>query len=293
METYSVNWNLDSSLANYKLRITDCYEKTLIDKLDECDNLTFLGWADANSNYREAIFQIKDYETVYLRICKDTGGGSLGVVAGPYIRLSTTASLSTVNSYLNVQYGGTSGTLLSSNILNAQFDFWMITKDKENNKKDLQVFWQCKAPGQSHTGSQGFILGTSANNRDYIGIIGSGNNNIFIYYLDDSTLAQYSIPSDTTGFSDEYKIFKMNWMPITVNGNIANTRDNCENYFVKIFNSNAELNAIEVATSSNKDSSSIRKLIQVGDKKYRQIVTCYWVEDPKGDEPTITLTNIT
>ena len=294
METYNVNWDLDSTLSSYKAKMEDCLENTIVDKLSDCDNLTFLGWADANNNFHEAVFQIKNYETLYLRLCKDNNNGitTASVTVQPAIRITSTANLTTVNSFVNVQYGGSPSTLISANANNAQFDFWMITKDKENNKKDLQVLWQPKAPGQVHSASQGIILGTSMNNRDYIGIIGASNNGIIIYFLDDTNITPYYIPMDLTGYSDNSKVFKMNWMPITSTGALTTTVDNCELDFVKIFNS--KLGAVEVSnTGNNKDSAEIRKLIQIGNDYYRQIVTCYWVKDPKGDETPITLTNIT
>lgn len=294
METYNVNWDLDSTLSSYKERIVDCYENTIIDKLSDCDNLTFLGWASASgNNIREAVFQIKNYDTLYLRICTDNASNqsSSTITVQPVIRLNTSSSLSINNTYISLNWGGSGSTLVSAGGLNAQFNFWMVTKDKANNKKDLQVLWQTKAPTATHIASQGIILGTSQEGHDYVGIFSNGNTNvIYIYFLDDANLTTYYVPLDATGYTDNTRVIKLNWLPITSTGSITTTIDVCDIDFVRIYNTN--LGAIE-ATGYTKDSGEIRKLIQIGNDYYRQIVTSYWVKDPKGDETPVTITNIT
>lgn len=295
METYIVDWDLDPTLSSFKLRMKDCLENSIVSRLGQCQNLNFLGWAegDANSHYAEAVFQIKDYDTIFLRICKDNKStGDVGINANlPTIRLSSSPSLTTVNSYLSlgssVTYGGEPSTFLSfesigsaSQATNAKFNFWMVTKDEGNNSgiKNLQVLWQPKAPNATNAKSQGIFLGTTESNRDYIAVMCNGNNMIRIFYLDDGEYTNYSIPVDSVGYTETLKALKMNWMPITMNNSLANTVDNCEDDYVKIFNSN--LGTVD----SDKNSSEVRKLIQIGNDYYRQIVGCYWIKDPKGDE---------
>ena len=288
MESYYVDWNLDSSITNFNDRFADMMENTIVDKLDDCGNLTYLGMA-SSGNYREAVFQILDCENLYLRIGKNDRSDFYTTSGYPFFRLSTSASLSTCNSYIttNISYGGTPNFLQTNNS-NVKFNFYMVTDGTQDN--NLRAIWQCKSPNSSITQSQGIILGQTDSERDFVGVMGQGANQIAIIYLDDSTNTAYRVIPDTSlSYAISGKVLKKNWWPVTTDNSLLNTVDNLGSDFTRIYC--AELDSLE-NSGTNKDSASIRKLIQIDNTYYRQIVANYWVVDPNGDETPVTITNI-
>ena len=293
MESYIVDWDRDTTISSFSESIADLFENTIIPKISACANMTYLGMA-SSSNRREAVFQIKDYETLYLRLCKYERDDFYSTSGWPYWRLSTTADLATCNSYyttspgnVSISYGGTPGFTQTNNI-NMKFNFQLLTDDETN--KNLKVIWQCKAPNATLNNSQGIIIGETESGRDFVGVIGDGSNPICIIYLDDPDLAVYRIPSDTTKYGVSGKLLKRNWMPMTTSNNVETVVDNLDPSFVRIVST--EIDSVE-DSNYNKNSSSVRKLVQIGNDYYRQIVVNYWCADPKGDETPITITNVT
>lgn len=291
METYIFDWDRDTTISNFGDSIADLYEHTFVPKLSACANITYVGMA-SNGNRREAVFKIKNYTSIYIRICKDDRNDFAGTTDYPKLRLSKSADLSTCNSYytndgsVNISYGG-QATYYGTGNINMKFNMYVVT-DTNNN---LKCLWQMKAPGSSLARSQGILIGETENGRDFVAIIGESYNATSVIYLDDSDCVSYRIPEDTTLYNNPQKVLKKNWMPITTTNNINTFIDNMENMFVRIINS--DLTSYEGSGGVNKDSASIRKLIQIGNKYYRQITANYWIEDPKGDVTPETITNVT
>lgn len=289
METYLINWDRDTTISTFADSVADLYENTFVPKLNACANLTYVGMAK-NGNRREAVFQIKNYTSLYIRICKDDRNDYNVQTGWPKIFLSKSADLTVCNNYytsdgsITISYGGSSTYYGTSNI-NMQFNMYMV-KDNDNN---LNCLWQFKAPGSALTLSQGIILGKTETDRDFVGIMGEGSNSIFIVYLDDANSKCYRIPTDTTMYNNTTKVLKKTWMPITTSNAITTMVDNVDSTFVRIINS--DLSSYEDSTVT-KNSGSIRKLIQIGNTYYRQIVANYWVEDPKGDLTPEEISNV-
>ena len=290
METYIINWDRDTTIPTFADSVADLYENTFVPKLNACANLSYVGMAK-NGIRREAVFQIKNYTNLYIRICKDDRNDYYNQTGFPKIMLSKSADLTVCNNYYTydgsttITYGG-SPTYYGTSNINMQFDIHMV-KDNDNN---LNCLWQFKAPGSALTYSQGIILGKTETNRDFIGIFGDGNNPIYVIYLDDANCKCYRIPTDTTMYNNTTKVLKKTWMPITTNNTVTTMVDNVDSTFVRIINS--DLSSYEDNNISAKNSGSIRKLIQIGNTYYRQIVVNYWVEDPKGDLTPEEISNV-
>ncbi|MBP5594009.1 MAG: hypothetical protein J6Y02_01415 [Pseudobutyrivibrio sp.] len=290
MESYIVDWDLDSSISNFSDKIADMFENTFVPKLSACSNLTYLGMA-TNSSRREAVFQIGSSTNVYLRICKNDRNDFYSTDY-PYARLSSTADLTTCNSYLTPNSSSSYGavnSLLQTNNTNVKFNFWLLTDNAVN--KRLNMLWAFKSPAANIEKSQGIIFGQTESGRDFVGTMGSTNNPICIYYLDDTTVTPYKIPTDFSIYAVTGKVLKKNWWPVTTDGTISTIVDNLASPFVRIYNS--DMNSIEQSNGINKDSNSIRKLIEIDNALYRQVVANYWIADPKGDETAVTITNVT
>lgn len=283
METITIDY-ITSSSDSIPDRVEDFFEHTIAPKLDSYNNLTYLGMASSGA-YREAVFQIKDYTNLYLRIIKDERS-DWRFCAYPAIRLSTTDDLSTCNSYYTtgIIYGG-SPHMEVRNDVNLRVK-WFLLSDTNNN---LKCMWQFKAPTDAVGTTQGIIFAEDEDDRDVIGIFGSAANPVYILYLDDDDLLSYYIPIDDTAFNTNRKIVKKNWMPICTANNRQSVIGNLKNDFVRIFSTDLQANE----NAYNKDSYAVRRLIQVGSKKYRQIVSNYWVEDPLGDEIPVIIDNST
>lgn len=283
MESITFDY-MTSSSDSIPNRVEDFLEHTIAPKLDSYNNLTYLGMA-SSGNYREAVFQIKDYTNLYLRIIKDERA-DWRFCAYPAIRLSTTNDLTTGGSYFttNIGYGG-SPHMEVRNEVNIRCKLFLLA-DASNN---LKCMWQCKAPTDAIGPAQGIIFAEDENDRDVIGIFGSAANPVYVLYLDDQDLQAYYIPIDDTAFNTNSKVVKKNWMPICTANNRQSVISNLKNDFVRIFNTDLQANE----NTYNKDSYAVRRLIQIGSKKYRQIVSNYWVEDPRGDETPQLIDNST
>lgn len=289
MEEIKFNWysTRTGGLEGY----TTFIDSYVAPKLGSYSNLTYLGIA-SSGNYREAVFKIKDYTNLYLRLAKDDRS-DWRYCNYPMIRLSTTADLSTGGDYLtaNIGYGGTAHIAIDEYVQDDIRVFTCITQmfavsDMNNN---LRCLWQFKVDPDhdvnARTNSQGIIIGEDVDNRDVVGVFSSAANPIHILYLDDPYNQSFYIPVDDTAYQDTTKVLIENSMPICTANNRQSVLSNLQSNFVRIFNGNLGANE----NTNNKNSAAIRKLIQVGNTKYRQIVSNYWVEDPKGVETPETI----
>lgn len=291
MEEILFDWdtNIRAGIEDSLSLYTDFIDYFVAPKLGIYNNITYLGMASVG-NYREAVFQIKNYTNLYLRLAKD-GRTDWRYNNFPMIRLSTTADLSTCNNYFttNIGYGG-SPHMMAVQYTDGEYNYvhfrckmWAVS-DANNN---LKCLWQFKDTEDAITNSQGIIIGEDVDNRDVIGVFSSAANPIHILYLDDPNLQSFYIPVDDTAYQDTTKVLIENSMPICTANNRQSVISNLQSNFVRIFNGNLGANE----NTNNKNSDAIRKLIQIGTRKYRQIVSNYWVEDPKGVETPETIPN--
>lgn len=290
MEEILFDWDISIRTGEDGMSLyTDFIDDFVAPKLGIYNNITYLGMASSGP-YREAVFQIKNYTNLYLRLAKDDRT-DWRFNNFPMIRLSTTADLSTCASYFttNIGYGGSPHMVVSPYTF-GDYDYilfrckmWAVS-DADNN---LKCLWQFKDTEDAITYSQGIIIGEDVDNRDVIGVFSSGTNPIHILYFDDPNLQSFYIPVDDTAYQNLGTVLKENMMPICTANNRQSIVSNLKDDFVRIFNS--DLGANE--NTNNKDSAAIRKLIQIGTRKYRQIVSNYWVEDPKGVETPETIPN--
>ena len=131
METYIFDWDRDTTISNFGDSIADLYEHTFVPKLSACANITYVGMA-SNGNRREAVFKIKNYTSIYIRICKDDRNDFAGTTDYPKLRLSKSADLSTCNSYytndgsVNISYGG-QATYYGTGNINMKFNMYVVT----------------------------------------------------------------------------------------------------------------------------------------------------------------------
>ena len=282
MKTYIIDYDLDSTLTTVNDKWVDFMENTICPILNGYNNITYLGMASNNNGYKEAVFQIGNYENFYLRLCKDNrvnwGGPNY-----PYIRISTSADLTVCNSFINYNnfYGGSANQLVT-NETNIKCNMYTIT-DENNN---LRAMWQIKSPNAVISGSQGFYITEDEDENDVFVVIGPSTYVSSVFYMGDENNTRYMIPNETIIYQDPTRLLRKNWHPITSNGAVSTTLGNLSKRTMRIFNS--DLGADENA--NNKDSTQIRKLIQIGTKKYRQMVSTYWIEDPLGDETPIEIT---
>ena len=165
----------------------------------------------------------------------------------------------------------------------ALFDFWIYYIDDDNG--NLQVIWTPNPSFGAKDYSNPFILN---------GVRTSKNKNVFVkfppddqaiqvYDFDDTNRVRYFIPQDATSYTSETDLIKSTFLPIRNGGGLGDgSTDLIPDKLVHIYNT--KLNSVYVQTVNNNSKAFVRRLVRVGNKYYRQLVSNWWFEDPNGDE---------
>lgn len=275
--------NTSNNLNHTWKEMMDTYIKPLFDSFN---NLTYIGYAESG-NHMEYIYQIYNYENIYLRITK----GNTSISAQPSIafKLSTSNSTSVTNNFLpGTNVPEPLNHLTFWNVSSGPFtvDFYLYLITDENN--NLKVVWTPLGSYGSQRESWPFIITKTEKNNDII--IRSSSSELTPYnvtYLGDSNNVPYYIQQDATSYTSTTDVLKSSCIPVVTNGswgsNNYNAVDVVNSEIVHIYNT--RLGAYFTNNDNyNNNSANVRLLIQSGGKLYRQMLNNWWIEDPKGNE---------
>lgn len=288
MKTYNIDYTT-SSTSTILGQVEDYLTNAIAPIFNGFNNLTFVGIA-ASGNWREAVFQIKDYTSMYLAVARGSSNSHFNNDGGAWFNcyFRKTADLTTANTGLTSApaYGGSYNVQVStaSTGMNFKQNFYAVT-DENNN---LLCTWRPRNPSAILTNSESIFFAEDEDGRDLACYITAPNRgHICVMHLDDPDNTYYYVPTDATVYNNSSKLVRKNWMPICTTSNVNTMVNNIYNKYIRIFNT--DLGANE--NQDNEDSAAIRKLIKIGNKNYRQVVSTLWVEDPLGDEEPILITN--
>ena len=278
METIHVNRTNQGN--SWITAIEDVLTNVIVPKLSAYNNLTYIGMASFN-NYREPVFQIGNNTNYYLRV---TNSNVANNTTSFVFRITKTAALDGNGSILGANVPGAAGRI-SWGASYSTVEFYMRAISDLNN--NLQVIWTPNPAYNGRTNSYPIVFAKSAKGRDVIIQSTAGAYAWNVFYLDDTNHVNYFIPQNTDLYGSATDLLKVNYLPIVTTG--VNVTDAICDKMVRIYNNN--LDAVYIASSTyNNDSAYVYKLARVGGNYYRQLVTNFWYEDPKGDEPVIDIT---
>ena len=260
-------------------RWVNMFNEILLPIFENFNNFTYVGMA-SSSNYREAVFQINDCTNKYFRVCN---GGANGEEQNLMFRWSSSNSLTTCNSYIdNDLIGNDSSKVLITSTGMVNFYWWYMVDDDNN----LKVLWNAKKIGQIYDyNAPRMFMNTSLDRDITIRCTVQANSSSQpprCMYLDDDSNTIYYLSHVNINQSINNKIMLNSFMPIQQTAsNFSTTIDTIINSdFVYIYSSEIGASADYGYTSTN-----VRRLIQVGNAKYRQIINHIWYKDPEGNAP--------
>ena len=157
------------------------------------------------------------------------------------------------------------------------YELYYIT-DENNN---LKVFWEINGFGNYYY-TYPTVFVTTVTGREGVIIFRGALNQPVFFYLDDPYNAPYYIILDYHRYTEVDKVVMMNYLPIRTGGGVTDQIvDIVESKMVRIYNTGL---LSYMNNGINADSPSVRKLIKIDDKYYRQLCANWWYEDPKRDE---------
>ena len=274
METIHVD--RDCTASNWNEAMEDIITNVIAPKLGSYSNLTYIGMS-VYGDVRDAIFQIGDNTNYYFALKRN--GGSYSSSLSPYIY--GTYSLTANNTPIGYNYRSDANRFSWKNNNYGHVSFYMYSLTDEDD--NLKAFW-IPAPAYDYRNySNPIVFAKTAKNRDVILQFRDGNRSTTCFFLDDPTHYPYYINHNTYKYVSDTDVFKIKYLPIVDQDGGNKLVDAIEDKFVFILNSNisAYVNGDYGYTN---DSGYIRKLIKVNGVYYRQLVTNWWYEDPKGDE---------
>lgn len=277
METIYVNkFSPVSSTNGYTTTLNDYMIPWYQNRFSKYSNLTYVGMA-VSSNMRDAVFQIGSNENYKFAMGSSYNANNNGISIGPFIRNAST-DLTSCTHLGNNRYEPSARTSWPQN--NAlQYSFYLYTiSDTDGN---LEAVWTPNPTYSLRDQSNPLIFVKTANGRDAIVQFSSGTNALNLFYLDDDTHTNYYINQDTASYSGNGDVVKSNYLPIVTAANGINVVDIINTKLIRILNVNIDS---VYSSSAHNNSAFVRKLIRVGNTYYRQLVTNWWFEDPKGDE---------
>lgn len=267
--------------ANMSTKWVNLMNNTVVDLFKNFNNFTYIGLAESGDR-KEFVFQYKDYTNKYLRICNESASGADSKMV---IRWSSTASLSTLNTFVFNDYVQTNSnvylTNTGSNPSVCNFTWWYLV-DENNN---LMAFWAAKKLGDSLIDNSGQWFTTTVSNRDVVLRPGQQGGDIRCMYMDDDTSTQYFmnfIELIYNNNSSDNKIILTNSEFISSeNNNWSRVSDAIINFDLRMFY-NTTLNSYQVGSNHNYNSPDVRRIIQVGNDYYTQLINQFWCKDIDG-----------
>lgn len=265
--------------SNQPQRWENLMTETLVPIFSNFNNLTYIGMASSGDR-REMVFQIGNCTNRYLRL---HNGGSTGAGADDQrlmVQWSATDSLSTVNTWIDTNETVDVGRVTIETTGVCTFSLWYLT-DENNN---LRCFWSSKRLNQATNDNAVYLFLETVDNREIIVRSNQYFSNFRVGYLDDSEYTSYYINYRNLVYDSLNEVLID---PIICISNtpgetfIYTSNFVIDNKLVQIYN--RDLGGYWTNNTHGYNSADARKIIQVGNDYYTQLINQFWYKDIDGD----------